>query len=98
MNYWQGFMNWPIERDWKCETCGQNVGLEWGLVHAQCRCNECHSVYYMRNDDEERTLRTVPFSMLKDEYKEPMKKGYEKYGVPIDELTDDQIDEFMVSP
>ena len=95
MNYWQGAMNWPTERDWACETCGKNVGLEWGLVHAQCRCNECHTEYYMRNNDKERTLRTVPLSMLKDDYKEPIKKAYERYGLPVDRLTDEQFDEFM---
>ncbi len=98
MEYWRGIMDWPIEKDWKCETCNRNVGLGWGLIHAQCRCNGCHTQYYMRDGDEKRTVLTRPLCMLKDEYREPMKRAYEKYQVFINELTDDQIDEFMPSP
>ena len=95
MEYWRGGMDWPLDGDWKCETCGRNVGLEWGMVHAQCRCNDCHTQYYMRADNEERTILKTPKCMLKDEYKTPLKDAWGKYGIPIDELSDEQIDEFM---
>lgn len=91
MEYWRGQMDWPIDKNWVCETCGLNVGLEWGFVHAQCRCNECHTQYYMRDGDKERTILTTPRCMIKDEYKEPVKKAYTKYHIPVDEITDDML-------
>ena len=97
MEYWRDVMNWPVDSDWKCETCRKNEGLKWGMVHAQCRCNNCHTQYYMREDDEPRTILTTPGCMLKEEYKEPIRKAYEKYQIPIDEMTDDMIDEFMAN-
>ncbi len=90
-------MDWPIDKGWVCETCGRDVGLEWGLVHAACRCNDCHTQYYMRADNEERTPLTKPKCMLKSEYKVPARKAYEKYQTPTDTLTDEQWDEFMVA-
>lgn len=94
MEYWQGLMNWPIDRKWKCETCGTNTGLEWGLVHARCRCNQCHTQYHMRDDKE---ILTWPKCMLKDEYKEPAKLAWERFATPVDELTDEQWDKFVTS-
>lgn len=97
MNYWRGRMDWPLDKDWVCETCERNVGLEWGLVHAQCRCNDCHTQYKMRADDKERTIPTKPKCMLKEEYRIPAQEAYKKYQIPIDTLTDEQWDEFMVA-
>ena len=91
MDYWRGVMNWPIDKDWVCDTCGENHGLEWGLIHAQCRCNECHTQYFMRDSD---AIFTRPKCALKDEYKEPAKKAWAKYHLPVDELSDEQWDEF----
>ncbi len=85
MNCWQGVMNWPISADWVCETCGKRVGLTWGFVHSECRCNACHTQYKMR--DENRKIISVPISLLKEEYKEPAKRGWELYNVPISELS-----------
>ena len=95
MEYWQGYMKWPIEDNWACETCGENVGLEWGMVHAQCRCNNCHTQYTMRADDEQRTILTTPKCRLKDEYKLPFKQAWEKHHTLVDELTDEMLDEFI---
>ena len=95
MEYWQGYMNWPLDRDWVCETCGRDAGLEWGIVHAQCRCNDCNTENTMRADDEPRTILITPRCRLKDEYREPIKQVFAKYQVPIDEMTDGMIDEFM---
>jgi hypothetical protein len=93
MNYWQGQMDWPLDKNWKCETCGTNVGLEWGLVHAQCRCNQCHTQYIMRDDNDK--IVNIPISQLKPEYKEPVIKLWQTYHLPVDELSDAQWDEFI---
>ena len=94
MEYWQGGMDWAIDSGWTCDTCGENIGLEWGMVHAQCRCNRCHTQYTMRADDAERTILTTPKCMLKDEYREPIKQVWQKYQVTMSEMTDEMIDEF----
>lgn len=99
MEYWKGVMNWPIDPNWECETCGRSPniimgGLTWGFVNGVCRCNHCHTEYSMRDGD---TILTTPVSRLKPEYKEPMKLGYAKYKLPIAELTDEMLDEFMVA-
>jgi trehalose-6-phosphate synthase len=93
MDYWKGQMDWPLDKGWKCETCGVNEGLEWGLVHAQCRCNKCHTEYYMRDENDK--IVTTPICTLKREYKEPAKRLWEKYHIPIDETNDAQWDEFV---
>jgi hypothetical protein len=93
MEYWRGYMDWKLDNGWVCPTCGKNEGLEWGLVHAQCRCNVCHTEFTMRNKDE--AVVTTPICMLKDEYKEPVKKIYDKYQVPIEEMTDEMFNEFI---
>ena len=90
MNYWRGYMNWPLAEYWKCETCGENEGLTWGLVHAQARCNVCHTEYRMRVDDG--TITDKPVCRLKDEYKEPAKKGWTMYHIPISEWDDSKWD------
>ena len=63
---------------------------------AQCRCDNCHTQYTMRADDEQETILSTPRCMLKDEYREPIKKAWEKYQISISEMTDDMIDEFMI--
>jgi len=98
MNYWRGMMDWFVDKEWICETCGQNVGLEWGLVHGQCRCNDCHTQYQMRANDKDRTILTIPKCLLKEEYKIPAKQAWEKYHIPINELTGEQWDEFVTQP
>ncbi len=94
MEYWSGRMDWPLDKDWICETCGDNYGLEWGMVHAQCRCNHCHTEYSMRDTNEERTILTAPRCMLKDEYKEPIKLAYAQLAKPINEITMEELQEF----
>jgi hypothetical protein len=93
MNYWQGSMNWPLDKDWKCETCGANMGLEWGLVHAQCRCNQCHTEYFMRDGDDK--IVTTPICTLKPEYKEPARQIWLKYHAPMDATYDAWWYEFV---
>ena len=94
MEYWQGYMNWEKSPDWKCEICGQNQGLTWGFVHAQCRCNVCHTQYRMRNKDGD--IVTIPICQLKPEYYEAFKILWEKYKRPIEKTTDVEWDEVLV--
>jgi len=90
MEYWRVFMNWPIERDWKCETCG-HLSLIWGIIHGVCRCNICHTQYTMRQDGERVTR---PVSMLRPEYKEPIRRGWQEFDpIPLSEWTDAMFDE-----
>lgn len=85
-------MNWPIERSWKCETCGENSGMTWGFIHGQCKCNNCHTQYQMRFDDR---VLTIPACLLKDEYKKPAQVAWARWHTPVDELLDDQWDEVL---
>lgn len=87
MNFWEGYMNWKLVDGWKCQTCGSN-DLIWGLVHAQCRCNVCHTQYYMRDDNG--NITDNPICLLKDEYKEPAKIGWNKYNLPLS-VWDDEM-------
>ena len=94
MDYWTGMMNWPLRSDWKCQTCGASAGtqgLTWGLIHAECRCNQCHTNYYMR--DENGNVTNVPICMLKEEYKAPARAGWNKWHTPISEWDDAAWDE-----
>ncbi len=60
--------------------------LTWGIVHATCRCNRCHTQYRMR--DAEGEVVTTPICNLKPEYQEPAKWAWKEWGEPIDELSD----------
>ena len=94
MEYWRGYMNWQLDNDWKCEICGKNEGLTWGLVHAQCRCNICHTQYRMRNIKDE--VISKPICQLKPEYYYAAKEGYEALQKPIDEFSDDEWQEALM--
>jgi hypothetical protein len=89
MEYWRGWMNWPLAKNWTCPTCG-NCILVWGFIHAQCRCDTCHTQFMMR--DENKKIVTVPICLLKEEYKEPAKAAFEYFKKPIDKLYDDEWD------
>ena len=92
MEYWRGFMSWPIDRNWKCPTCGAGRNmLIWGMIHAQCRCDKCHTEFYMR-DFETKEILTTPFCMLREEYKEPARFAFKHYEKPISRLSDGEWD------
>lgn len=91
MNYWSGYMNWPLMEGWFCEVCNHR-GLTWGFVHGICRCDNCHTEYHMRPDG---TVINIPFCMLKDDYREAAKVGWEKFRSPITSWDDDKWDEVM---
>jgi len=87
MDEWYGAMDWPVVAGWRCEVCGAGPEyLIWGLVHAQCRCDRCHTRYRMR--DERRNVVTTPICQLKEEYYEQVKRGWALFQKPIDEWSD----------
>ena len=100
--YWKGMMNWPIEVDAICATCGTefvsraapglvfSVALTWGLVHGECRCNVCHTPYSMRPSE---AIVTTPWLLIKEEYRAAAHKLWETHHTPIDEWTNDQWNE-----
>ena len=91
MKYWQGYMNWSLNPNWKCEICGENQGLTWGLVHAQCRCNVCHTQYRMRDEKDEVVKK--PICQLKPKYYDAFKLIWEVYKQQIEEVSDEQWEE-----
>lgn len=93
MDYWRGWMDWPVQKSWVCETCMRYSGLTWGLSHAVCRCNTCHTQYTMRDKDD--NVVDMPISLLKDEYKKPAIEGYKKYQKPISEFSDKDWDSLL---
>ena len=104
MNTWRGIMDWPMDTSWECSTCNSKpividgIGfldgvLTWGIAHATCRCNKCHTQYRMRNTDG--NVVTTPILQLKLEYQEAAKLAWEKYETPIDEITKEMWDEFV---
>ncbi len=88
MEYWRGTVDWEINPDWKCEVCLTRNGLEWGFVHAQCRCITCHTQYRMR--DKEGKVVATPICQLKPEYYKAAQLGWTEYNKPIDEFTDEE--------
>lgn len=96
MEYWQGSMGWTLSPDWLCETCGENKGLIWGMAHAQCRCNQCHTQYTMRDYSlPDNPVVKIPICTLKPEYKEPAKKGWLEHQIPISQWDDDTWSNLM---
>lgn len=81
IEYWRGYMNWPLDPQWKCEVCG-GLSLMWGLVHAQCRCTTCHTHYRMRDENGEEV--TTPIWMIRPEYAQVVKEMYKEKPMPIE--------------
>jgi len=100
MNYWRGRMDWPLSMEWHCEICGKKgtlTGLTWGFVHAECRCNQCHAVYRMKDVDSKRV--TTPILNMRDEFVHPAKVAMKKFsfgtlqGDSLSDLTPEQWQE-----
>lgn len=88
MDYWQGYMNWPLSKDWVCEICGEKVWLEWGMMHAQCRCSLCHTQYRMKDDKDK--MVDIPICQIKPEYYETWKKLWQNLHKPLEQITDEE--------
>ena len=88
MLYWNGRqMNWPLTRDWKCEICGKYSGLEWGMINGECRCNNCHTPYFMK--DKADNIVATPICMLKKNFYQPAIDYYKTHPKPLDTFEDD---------
>ena len=100
MTAWRGMMDWPMDTNSICRTCGTRfrehglVGLvlgtklTWGFIHGVCRCSVCHTQYTMRDPHGRHVA--VPICRLKEEYKAPAKVGWALLGTPVDTWTEQQ--------
>ena len=92
MEEWSGWMNWPLAISWRCETCGE-VSLTWGLVHATCRCDTCHTQYRMR--DETGKVVAIPINQYKPEYLAAAIAAWHAWKRPASTYTDKDWDEAL---
>jgi len=88
MEYWHGYMNAPLNKDWICPICSNRV-LVWGFINGQCRCDICHTEFMMRDGTK---VVDIPIWLIKDVYKEPAKAGYQYFKKPISEFSDEEWD------
>lgn len=93
MDYWKGFMDWPLAPDWACEFCGEQAGLTWGMPHGMCRCNNCHAVYRMYDEDGKRTA--VPQDAMKSEYSAAFRLIWAELQIPASDVSDKVWDEYI---
>lgn len=93
-------MNWPVDRNWTCETCGSSAWwLRWGLVHGHCFCLQCgHPYSLLKNVEGGWRRTTTPRSVLRDEFVEPAKKAWDERQLRMDRLTQAEWVEFGVDP
>ena len=97
MDYWRGYMSWPLVKGWECEICGASGGyLIWGFVHARCRCDQCHTQYHMR--DEESKVVNKPILMLKPECVGAAKTWWANTQEPISKAPQDYWEPFLTEP
>lgn len=92
MILWRGRMNWPLDGTWRCQTC-EHVGLTWGFIHAQCRCDKCHTEYRMRDPTGHVVNR--PICQLLPRYKQPARLAWKALNKPIDDLTNEDWEKFL---
>jgi hypothetical protein len=68
--------------------------LEWGLVHATCRCTRCHVPYRMR--DGEQKIVTTPLHMIKVEYARAVKILWNESGIACEDMPLDRLNEIAI--
>lgn len=93
MKQWNGFVNVPIDRNWKCETCNERHDLIWGLVSGHCRCSYCHTEYDLMDDNMR--LMSVPKSLIRDEYKLPIAKKFNSLKKPLSFWSEEDWDSIV---
>jgi hypothetical protein len=86
MNYWRGRMSWPLDAGWSCPICGYR-GLTWGLIHGECRCDQCHAIFGMRENGQP---VSAPVCYIKEEYFGAAQEAWRTFRAPLDELTPEQ--------
>jgi hypothetical protein len=89
IEWWKGWMDWPLDKDWECVVCGRRQ-LMWGFIHAQCRCDACHTQYRMRDLETDEVVAT-PICMLKPELRDIIIELYQIERIPIDEMDIERI-------
>ena len=95
MDYWRGGMDWPTTAGWSCWACGSGAEyLEWGLIHAECRCSTCGVHYFMRDDNGNRV--EIPIVSTNDPYIEPFKRIWADLRTHIDEVDDSTWEDYGV--
>ena len=85
-------MDWPIIKDWKCHTCGENK-LIWGLANGSCRCKICETEYMMK--DENNNIIATPRCCLKEEYVEGVKQAWKDMQKPLSEWTAADVKKYL---
>ena len=78
---WEGFVNVPIDKYWRCEICNERHDLVRGLVSGHCRCSYCHAEYDLINKDLQ--LTTSPKSLIKEEYKQAIARKFNLLKKPL---------------
>ena len=92
--YWKCYMDWPLDKNWNCETCGTSGPLTWGLMNGRCRCDTCHTQYMMRDYSKEcKPIVNMPINKLRDKYKQPAREGWKLFNSPLSEWSDAQWDQ-----
>jgi hypothetical protein len=95
MSQWYGLMNQLLPEDWVCQTCGTPgiraagwciAGFTWGFVHGMFRCDQCHTKYTWRSGKE---ILTRPACLLKEDYLEPAREGWQRFRKPMSEWTEE---------
>jgi hypothetical protein len=94
MKYWRGAMNWPMSAEWLCEVCDRNIGLEWGLAHGECRCNNCHAIYTMGSSND---MLPEPRASIKPEYLGAARILWEKNQTSLLDFSEKEWDEAKCS-
>ncbi len=95
MDYWEGMMDWPLDKEWKCEICDSR-SLIWGMIHAQCRCTICHAEYTMRDIEDRDIVLTIPFIMIKPEYLNQLKNYWVEKGNQLSKISDAEYAEMDI--
>lgn len=91
MSYWRGTVNRPIVKGWKCKICDEDSSwLVWGLFNGECRCERCHHVYTMRQNND---ILTTPLSLLREDYEKAAYFGWQERHTPMDHWTEEFWDE-----
>ena len=85
MSYWEGYMDWPLKKGWRCEICGHTI-LIWGISTGCCRCDICHTEYTMYGANEQET--DTPICRIRPDYYDAWKALWQELKKPIELTTD----------
>lgn len=109
-NYWRGNMNWPVVKEWKCETCGHAGTIN--LVsekHPNLKImNNAMTFGLVRGEcrcnvchtpykmvDGHRTPVTTPINKVKPEYRLAVIALWERTQCKVDEMELNALEEVL---